>query len=681
MANIPRAVLSEHFQNLMQGKVLKTGIFLTFMFDPAFFEEEILPVFLDLPLSHEPNVRMVQLEDAIRKQIDHLAVYYDHGALQLDSTGARLDVRRIPIVWPTGYFHAKNVFLIVESAEADEDSQKEQSLIVSALSANLTRAGWWENVEVCHTEEVFPDDKSFLREDIFKLINSVKSAAPAGIDHHALDTVRSFLFKIRKRNMKSTDGVLNQRLYSTSKSVPDFLDEVRGEKLRRLNLEVISPYFDESPDASTLGQLIERFEPREVRVFLPSGKDGAALCRPEFFDAVRKLEKTAWAHLPKDLLKSGDSESAAPRRVHAKAYRFFHPYQKYEALFVGSVNLTGAAHSRGGNFETGFLLETDPGRVPDWWMTPVREKPPYFQEELEAEGSSVKSGIPLLIRFDWSRLAGEALWDGTEASPQMHVQAQGSPLFDLGPLQPGTWTALAAEQIPKLEKILRTSTSILTILVEDKPDATILVLEENMAQKPSILLNLSAADILKCWSCLTPEQKAVLLEERYQELMAVASAHLPGAQSILQPTHSIFDEFAGIFHAFGSLERQAIKALEEGREKEAIYLLFGRKYDSLHRLLDRVLNEEKSLDRVNRYVMLLCARQVVDRIREYARDRDCDFAFRYKTEIEDLKKRLESSNELRQGLAFGGTTEERDNFLDWFEEWFLHRAKPQEAKP
>ena len=58
----------------------------------------------------------------------------------------------------------------------------------------------------------------------------------------------------------------------------------------------------------------------------------------------------------RDLLKSGAAESAAPRRVHAKVYRFFSQSPRYEALFVGSVNLTGAAHSEGGNFETAFLV-------------------------------------------------------------------------------------------------------------------------------------------------------------------------------------------------------------------------------------------------------------------------------------------------------------------------------------
>src|SRR5262245_57383490 len=120
MADIPREVLSEHFQALMKGRVLKTGVFLTFRFDPGFFEQEVLPVFLDVPLSHEPAVRLVQLEDAIRERVDHLAVYYDLRGVEAGSTSAKLDVRRIPVSWSTGFFHPKNVLLLLEDAEPND---------------------------------------------------------------------------------------------------------------------------------------------------------------------------------------------------------------------------------------------------------------------------------------------------------------------------------------------------------------------------------------------------------------------------------------------------------------------------------------------------------------------------------------------------------------------------------
>jgi hypothetical protein len=134
----------------------------------------------------------------------------------------------------------------------------------------------------------------------------------------------------------------------------------------------------------------------------------------------------------------------------------------------------------------------------------------------------------------------------------------------------------------------------------------------------------------------------------------------------------VFEAFAGIFHAFGSVERRVLKALEAGREKEAEYLLFGKKYDSLPRLLDRVLDSEKDLDSVRRYVILLCARQLLDRVKAEATE-----AFRagHRRDFRELEPRLEKAAEVREAFAFGDASE-RQAFLDWFERWFLTRAQP-----
>ena len=78
MGTMPHRVLSETIQDLMEGRTLRTGLFFTFEFDPAFFEQEILPVFFDVPL--EPRAgraaRAARGRDPRRRSID-LAVYYD----------------------------------------------------------------------------------------------------------------------------------------------------------------------------------------------------------------------------------------------------------------------------------------------------------------------------------------------------------------------------------------------------------------------------------------------------------------------------------------------------------------------------------------------------------------------------------------------------------------------------
>src|SRR4051812_27920095 len=100
----PAAVLSESFEQCLQGRTVKSAVFFTFAFDPAFFEQEILPVFLDVPLSQASQVRLVQLEGEIRRTLDHVAVYYDPRGLVASTETPRLDVRRIPVGMHGGYF-------------------------------------------------------------------------------------------------------------------------------------------------------------------------------------------------------------------------------------------------------------------------------------------------------------------------------------------------------------------------------------------------------------------------------------------------------------------------------------------------------------------------------------------------------------------------------------------------
>ena len=196
-----------------------------------------------------------------------------------------------------------------------------------------------------------------------------------------------------------------------ARPVVEFLDAAAGSDLRDLNLEIISPYFDVGPTSTPLSDLIEHFSPREVRVFLPKNEAGDALCSKEIFEWVKAQAGVSWARPPKDLTRGGKAENARARMVHAKVYRFFSGQPKREFLFVGSVNLTGPAHRRGGNLETGFLVELDPPRRPDWWMECDGSKPTIYEPRGEDEGAVSNSGSRLSLRYWWDSKRAEAYWD------------------------------------------------------------------------------------------------------------------------------------------------------------------------------------------------------------------------------------------------------------------------------
>ncbi len=675
MAEIPHAVLSEHLEGQLRGRRLVAAVFVTFRFDPEFFEQEILPVFLDVPLSHAAAIKLVQLDAALPSVTHGVAVYYDHCGIVPEAGPSRLPVKRIAVRNKTALFHPKNVFALVEEREPDEDGHHTQALIVASLSANLTRAGWWENVEVCHTEEIAEGDSTRIGSDVVAFLEALERrvAEKASGGHTALRAIRTFVRSTFELGHRSADGKLHTHFFDGRASVVEFLQDAAGSTLRGMNLEIISPYLDDGPTLNPLTDLMEAFDPPEVRVFLPTKESGEALCSREIFDWLRRQEGVSWGRLPQDLLRGGKSKDARQRMVHAKVYRFFTPQPKREILFVGSVNLTTAAHQNGGNLESGFLVEVVPPRRPDWWLIADSARPRHFEQQPEDEGASTSGGTKLSIRFQWNTKSADAFWDDAGKSPGVVVSAQRVELFRVERLPPRTWQPLSKDACAELERVLR-STSLLSVVEDGKEPGLLLVQEEGMWDKPSLLLDLSPAEILRYWSLLTLAQQTAFLEARAPEIAALGEgATLVTRFERLVHEDSFFDRFAGIFLAFGAVERSVRESLRESRVQEAAYRLFGQKHDSLGTLLNRVMKDvaEAKGDLVEHYVMALCARQLSQELRKESPE----FFSEHAAEARRLQEQLESAASIRERLV-ARDPDQMAEFLDWFDHWFLRRAAP-----
>ena len=676
MADVPHEVLSEHFQNKLKGRRLVSAVFLTFKFDPGFFEQEVLPVIVDVPLSHVKAMRLVQLEDALRGLPGEISVYYDANGLVVGDTGsAHLDIRRIPVRHKTGIFHPKNVFLLVEDAEPDEDGNRVRSLLVASMSANLTRSGWWENIECCHVEEIEEGSRTRLKDDIKWFLASIKRSTPANTDHSALQDILDFLGGLEQGRQKSAGGQVHTHFYAGREPLPDFIDELAGAVVRGAYLEVLSPYFDDRAECGPLKELIDRFKPREVQVLLPRRVTGEAAVRRELYESVAAMPAVAWSRLAdKKFLRLGTAEDAGERFVHAKVYRFFTQNPKREITFVGSANLTTAAHARGGNVETGFLVDVVPDRRPGFWTVPVGQKPADFAHQTEDDGIAASGGTRLNLRYHWDRAEAQAFWNATADSPQLRVTAREIEVGVLGNLPPGQWIKLPAEIAGRIAEMLG-ETSLFKVLDEAPEPGLLLVQEEGMSHKPSLLLRLSAADILRYWSLLTPQQRAAFIEAHGPEI----SVHEQGSDLVTRfratkDDDTIFGRFAGIFHGFGCLERTIFESLEHDRDREATYRLFGRKYDSLGNLLNRIQSERDKSDPVDRYVVVLCARQLCRQVAQ----KYPDYWKQNADDVADLDKRIEEAGTVREEMIAERGADFAD-FLAWFDPWFLRRAERVEV--
>jgi len=676
MREIPHEVLSEHFQSRLEGCRLVAAVFTTFEFDPGFFEQEILPVFIDAPLSHVPKIRLVQLEDAVRGVPEGIAVYYDANGLEPGDAGsAHLDVRRIPVRHKTGIFHPKVALVLVEALEADKEGHHPRSLLVANMSANLTRTGWWENVECCHVEQLRAGDRTRLKEDLDAFLKRLRDGTSAMADHRPLDAVRKFLKEVDQRQHKSDRGHVHTHFYAGREPLVDFLDRLVGRDLHGCSLEIISPFFDDRETCGPLEDLLERFSPREVQIYLPRAAGGQAAVRRELYESVAAHPTVTWSRLGggKDgWLRRGKAEDAGARHVHAKVYRFFTKRPRREITFIGSVNLTTAAHSGRGNVEAGFLVDTVPDRTPDFWTEPEGRKPAAFEARGDDKEVAASGGTRLTLRYHWDRGTAEALWDHEAESPALRVNATDVVIGTLERLPSREWVAVPADVAGNIRQEL-SRTSLFTVHGESEEPGLLLVQEEGMSHKPSILFQLSATDILRYWSLLTAEQRAAFIDSHAAGLVPTDQ----GGDLVTPPPpqpkdDTLFDRFAGFFHGFGCLERAVRAALEDRREREADYRLFGCKYDSLGSLLERIVNDAR-IDEVERYVILLCARQVRDKIAadypDYWRSRKPDAA--------ELEKRLAGMDAARDELVSRHGADFHE-FLAWFEPRFLKPARLKE---
>jgi len=116
-------------------------------------------------------------------------------------------------------------------------------------------------------------------------------------------------------------------------------------------------------------------------------------------------------------------------------------------------------------------------------------------------------------------------------------------------------------------------------------------------------------------------------------------------------------------------------ALTEQRTKDASYRLFGKKYDSLPTLLDRLSNAGEG-DDVEQYVIVLCATQLVKEIQtEFP-----EFWLENPQEVKALSQQiLDLTHTIREAIV-ARAPGSMDEFLRWFDRWFVERAEPMDVQ-
>lgn len=676
---IPRQVLSEALQRQLSGRRVLGALFLTFEFDPEFFELQVLPALLDTPVSHADVARLLQLEADLGQLEFGVSVFYDPVGLRTAVAAPRLNVRRFPVRIPTGIFHPKNLLVLTEDRDPGDDGSLAKRMLVGTMSANLTRTGWWENVESAHFEDLAAGESTRLKESLDTLLGRVHTLTANEVGRDALKPYRAFVRGLGADARKSQQGWLKPHFYVGGVDGGTDLAEFLREHLPRdpgYRLEVISPFFDKAAAASPLKRLIKALQPVETRVYLPRDQSGAAQCSEEMFEMVRTSDATTWGVLPSDVLASGRGSEAAERSVHAKVYRIFKPHPKVEFMFVGSPNLTVPGHSgAGGNVETGILVQVHPETRPDFWLKAEAKRPVNFQPRDPDDTVDIDAVLPVQVRFSWRTGVAEARWDGAKQE-QVEIRGAG-PVIAAGIVLPrGVWTALHVTASEGLRGEL-VSSSFLTVRVSDGREARVLVQEDDMPLKPELLQSLPVHDILQYWSLLKPEQRQAFLEKRAHLLApAEASQVMVRLDERDVVPDDMFQRCAGVFHSFASLETRVRDALAAKRVGQAAAWVFGERFDSLGSLLERVSADTgvqgDALSDVDRYLILMSGQQLCNELR---RD-EPEFWASYPPQATRLQERLARRTEVRRRLQSAGSGD-MEAFLDWFDKWFLRRVTPE----
>lgn len=673
--SIPREVLSDTLRRLLAGRRVKAGLFTTYTFEPQFFEEEIVSLLSDEAFHTEPKLRMLQLEELLNSEIGPLTVYYDRSGLRGDGA-ARLDVRYIPVHVPNGVFHPKIVLLLTTSNDPAVES--EQTLICGILSSNLTKGGWWSLLECAHFETVTEGSRCSFKKDLQGLLRDLGRVAGPDADREALELIAAFANGLDDIKHDTLKGQLRPRIVAGTRSLTSFLSEVRQSTLKGTTLEVISPFFDEHK-AAPLRELVHELEPQRTFVFLPRGDDGVVACAESVYKDALTIPGVKWAQFREEdsLLRLGKDKHAKRRSVHAKVYRFTHRSDNYEALVIGSHNLTTPAVGRGRNFEASFFLEVEPQPRVEPWLEWDDKMPRRFNvpdPAIEAELPRSDVAIPLQVKFDWAPPEScRLLWEGSAESGALRLELKSSQVFECESLSPGRWkTLLPADTAAVRDRLV--SSALLTVRLDTGDTGMILVQEVGMYRKPPILLTLSPAEVLAYWARLTPGQRSQYWEERLNgfdiSMLTSEGLELPP----LRQQTSMFETYAGIFHGFEMLRERLSMSLKAEETKQARHLLFGDRHESLPRLLRRVQSsDETNTEVISRYLIILSARQLLYWLKKEHRE----FLDAHQVQVAELQLLVQNVGELRSQLNVGP---DHAKFLNWFEGHFVRRTRVGAAR-
>jgi len=676
--------LTERFQQMLQDITVDAAVFTTYTFDPGFFEHHVVAQLFDIAYHHEPRVRIAQLDDYLRTSGDvKIDVFYDpHALTEGSDMSAKLDVGRYPVVCRGGVFHPK-VF-VISGKRIVEGDEETQVILVGTSSANLTRAGWWENIEFVHIEEFEATATAHLAYDVANFLRALRKKMPAGLKAQAVEKILKFLPKGEPYASmpQKSEGRLKTRLLFGQGGWHEALAKVLKSEVKGLSLEIISPYAQQSTSSLVLEPLIKRYSPEEVRVFLPTDSQGAITISEEVRTEIGKVEAVTYGTTCTQICGHHKEVDAPTRFVHAKVYRFVSENRhKREILIGGSLNLTAAAWT-GRNFEAVVVLENPVEGQVLRWITNGKHLPKHYADVHENAGDSSKlGGAYPSITFDHATTQATLRWLGGKGPKEFGIR--GADRVILPRAEHSTTVdgvcELSIDAARSLCDQLLTR-SIVTVFDSHDSEYPVLVDELNMYLKPPIVKALTVSEVLEFWATLSQERRAQLIQTAVlrNELLN-GSSEFDVAMAV-EHYASMFDRIAGVLEGYKSLEKNIFEALENSRHGRARHVLFSSSSQSLLSLMDTISMEnaakENERDVRLEYLIAISAKNLVmklDRLRVTSKKKNLEgFLQQHDRDWKILSTHVDSAfASARHRILASSDEADIAEFIGWFEKSYL----------
>lgn len=675
----------------LEGSLVTAAFFSTYSFESDFFELEIMPLLMAQQVGNSTKIYQPALStnDAIRwQQLERLmaerqiatSVVYDPGVYQCERS-PRLEIAYHGYSPRNGCQHAKLIAMVLEGPKADNAEPSIPQILFGAGSFNLTRAGWWDNIECGHFVRL---SEQWAPENLCEAITNALAfyLAQVGGNDTALQKVLDAITQLPKTASDEQlafyfSGQSNNQRKST------FSKFIAQHSQYSEQLEVISPYFAESGDNKVISQFIERFD--NCRILLPTDPRDTTRAKVDQSVYHELMNQGAsWCHWQPDVeknLKESLKENSSQRELHAKVYRMTGSTgSKGADLFMGSVNFSYKAFQD--NIEAGFLVKEVGGA--SLLTDSLKTEPDFFEaakDELHGGLAEGTGCLPVLnLCYCWKNQTLILVNDEVEWPCEIELFGSANEMLAIlisvnGKLQ----SEVKVENLSELEKHFKNSSLLTARSFHDGEQnrSEILVSQVNICVRPSILPPLRLADLLSIFRGMSKPQ-LLLLTERYAKLSELQLAYQSGddlGAELKAASSNFFSEFSEINSAFYHLNEKLIQAKNEDDQRVLDYYIYGKQSDSLYGVFQLIAGKkdeesESNREQIEPVIYYLTLLSIQDTLQRVGSDNG-ELLDNVCTAINEL----EGSDALT--LTDDTNPEYRQQFFDWFKREFFNSAQPK----